>query len=111
MTLEHYHDEVVRVRAPLIAGDYNSNVRNWAAATRATFPAAVQAISSSEDVVQQQRTETRWRVFTVPAAGFLATDRAEWDDDSFEVDGDVEMHKRGGVPHHLEFVLKRVKQE
>lgn len=107
----NYADKVTRVRAGVTTGPYNSSVRDWENAARLVFPAAVQPLSSSEDVVAQQRTETRWRVFTVPVAGFEATDRVEWDGGTYEVDGDVEVHKRRGVPHHLELVIARVEQE
>lgn len=105
-----YHDEVTRARAALVPGPYNSQVPDWPGAGRDRFPASVQPLSSSEDVVQQQRTETRWRVFTVPGAQFRATDRVEWDGGTYEVDGDVEVHKRAGITHHLELVISRVEQ-
>lgn len=105
-----YGDTVTILRAVLVPGPYNSKVYDWANATRTSTPAAVQPLSSSEDVVRQQRTETRWRVFLPAAVDVLATDRLEWDTAALEVDGDVEVHKRRGVRHHVELVARRITQ-
>lgn len=105
-------DTVTRRRAPLVAGPYGNSQRDWPNATSVTYPAEVQPVSSTEDVVNQQRTVTRWRMFLGPAADLEATDRIEWDDGTgvgtYEVDGQVEGWKRRGQPHHLEAVLMRV---
>lgn len=101
-------DTVTIVRAPLISGPYNSSTYDWANATRTTAAASVHPVSSTEDVVQQQRTETRWKLYLDPYADLAATDRVEWDGDSYEVDGEVERHKARGLLHHQSAVLTRV---
>lgn len=103
-------DSVVRRRAPLIAGGYGTQVRDWPNATSVTYPAEVQPVSSTEDVVDQQRTITRWRLWLAPTDDLAATDRIEWDGGTYEVDGDVERWKRHGRQHHLRAVLVRVTQ-
>lgn len=103
-------DRVTRLRAELVEGDYGNETRDWANATSVDYPAEVQPVSSTEDVVNQQRTETRWRVFLPASADLEATDRITWDGDTFEVDGEVERHKARGRLHHVEAVLLRVEQ-
>lgn len=103
-------DKVTRLRAPLVDGPYGNQTRDWANATAVTYAAEVQPVSSTEEVVNQQRTETRWRLFLGPSADLEATDRILWDGDTYEVDGEVERHKRRGALHHLEAVLLRVEQ-
>lgn len=102
-------DTVVRRRAPVTGGPYGNQTRDWANATSQTYPAVIGPVSSTEDVVNQQQTLTRWRIVLGPYADLAATDRIEWDGDTYEVDGDVERHKRrGGQLHHLSAVLMRV---
>ncbi|WDZ87188.1 phage head completion protein [Micromonospora cathayae] len=101
-------DQVTRVRAPLVDGPYGNQQRDWDNATAQPYPAEVQPVSSTEDVVNQQQTVTRWRMFLGADADLEATDRFEWDGGTYEVDGDVERWKRRGVLHHLEAVLMRV---
>lgn len=106
-----YGETLVRLRAPLVTGPYNKPERDWPNAARTTIRGSVQPLSSSEDVVRQQRTETRWRVHTFPQPdGIEPTDRFEWRGRTLEVEGEVEEHTRGGRIDHLEFVLSRVTQ-
>jgi head-tail adaptor len=101
-------DRITRLRAPLISAEYGNNVYDWANADEDEFAAEVEPMSSSEDVVNQQRTETRWRLVLGRTADLVATDRVVWDSVTFEVDGEVERHKVRGILHHLEAVLLRV---
>lgn len=101
-------DTVTVVRAPLIPGPYNADTWDWANAVRTTVAGSVHPVSSTEDVVLQQRTETRWKLYLAPTADLRATDRVEWDTGSYEVDGEVERHKARGLLHHYSAVLTRV---
>lgn len=104
-------DQITRVRAALVEGPYGNQERDWDnAPPGVVYPAEVQPVSSTEDVVNQQQTVTRWRLFLGPSAGLVATDRVLWDGGTYEVDGDVERWKRRGVLHHLQAVLMRVEQ-
>jgi hypothetical protein len=102
------HDTVTRVRAPLTAGPYGGQQRDWSNTSSVAYPAEVQPVSSTEAVVDADRTVTRWRVVVGPGAAVAATDRIVWDGGTYEVDGDVERWKHRGVLHHLEAVLMRV---
>lgn len=103
-------DVITRKRAPLVTDRYGKQVRDWSAAASVDYPAEVQPVSSTENVVNQARTETRWRVWLGPSADLAATDRVVWDGVTFEVEGDVERWKRRGRLHHLRAVLVRVAQ-
>lgn len=107
-------DKVTRLRAPLVDDAYGNQRRDWPNATRVTYPAELWPVSSTEEVVNQQRTETRTRMIQGPAYDLLATDRIEWDNGSgvatYEVEGDVEPFKPRGRLHHYEAVLLRVEQ-
>ena len=99
-------DTVTRLRAPLIAGPYGNEERDWDnAPPGVVYPAEVQPVSSTEDVVNIQQTQTRWRLFLGPDADLEATDRIVWDGDTYEVDGEVERWKRRGTLHHHQAVL------
>lgn len=105
-----FTDQATRVRAPIVSGPYGNNQRDWVNATRITRPAEIQPVSSTEDVVNQQQTVTRWRMFW-PEADLEATDRIEWDGQTYEIDGEVEKWKRHGVFRHAEAVLMKVDLE
>lgn len=101
-------DTITRRRAPLVTAGYGNQSRNWAAATSQAYPARVSPVSSTEDVVDQPRTLTRWKCTVGPDADLAATDRIEWDGATYEVDGEVEVHKGRRGPHHKTAILMRV---
>ncbi|MFI5839452.1 head-tail adaptor protein [Catenuloplanes sp. NPDC051500] len=104
-------DLITRLRAPLAGDGYGNERPDWSAATSTPYPADVQPASSTEDVVDEQRTVTRWRVWLPRTADLLASDRIEWDGQTYEVEGDVERWKVRGWLHHLEAVMIKVTQE
>jgi hypothetical protein len=101
-------DSVVRRRAPLVASGYGNQARDWAAATSTTYAARVSVVSSTEDVVEQPRTLTRWKCTVGADADLAATDRIEWDGATYDIDGDVERHKGLRGVHHQTVILMRV---
>lgn len=96
------------LRAPVAAGAYGRQTRNWAAARQHDLVGTVQPLSASEDTVDQTQTVTRWVFRTRGAADLLATDRVRWAgvEVDLEVDGDVERW-----PRHTRAVLRKVTQE
>lgn len=104
------HDTVTRQRATTVSDGYGNQAADWANPDSADYPASVQPMTNDEDVVDQNRTVTRWRLFLDPTADVTATDRIEWDGDVYEVDGDIERWKRRGRLHHLQAVLMKVTQ-
>lgn len=101
-------DRVVIVHPSGVPGAYGSTTWDWPAATRTIAAAAVQPLSSSENVVLQERTETRWRLIVGAHVALSSYDRVEWDGGTYEVDGGVERHKLAGRLDHREAVLSRV---
>lgn len=102
-------DSVTRRRAPLISSGYGNEARDWTAATSQVYAARVSVVSSTEVVANEPRTVTRWKCTVGPEADLAATDRIEWDGQTYEVDGDVERHKgRSPAVHHQTVTLKRV---
>jgi head-tail joining protein len=101
-------DSVVRRRAPLTSAGYGNQARDWTAATSQTYVARVSPVSSTEDVVEQPRTVTRWKCTVDATADLVSTDRIEWDGATYEIDGDVEVHKGLRGVHHQSMVLMRV---
>lgn len=101
-------DTITRRRAPLTSAGYGNQKRDWAAATSQAYPARVSPVSSTEDVVEQPRTVTRWKCTVGPDADLAATDRIDWDGSTYEIDGDVERHKGLRGLHHQTVVLMRV---
>lgn len=101
-------DRVSVLRGAVVTGSYGGADIDWSAPAVTVYPAVVQPVSSTEEVAAQQRTVTRWRLFLPPSADLRATDRVSWDGAQYEVDGDVQAWKRGGVPHHVEALLTRV---
>jgi head-tail adaptor len=104
------HDTVERLRPAPVGDGYGNNRPDWTSPATVTLPAEVQPMSGDEDLADQNRTTTRWRLFLNAGADIVATDRIRWDGRLFEVDGDVERWKRRGVEHHIEAVLTRVVQ-
>lgn len=105
-------DEVTVVRAPLTAGRYGGQTRDWTAATRTTYQGvSVQPAASSEDVRDRELLIDRYTLFTSRGADIdlLATDRVEWNGLTLQVDGGVERWPApGGGVHHVEAALKQV---
>lgn len=99
---------LTRIRAGSIGGPYGGNEPDWTTAASEEMRAVMWPVSSTEDVVNQQRTETRWRALIFGDADVLAVDRFTYDGRTFEVDGEVEKWPPGPTVHHTELVLHLV---
>lgn len=103
MRIARYRQRVTVLRAPLVAGAYGRQTRDWPAARGHELVGTMQPLSSSEDSDDQAQTLTRWRLsltrwrLYVPGrSDLLATDRVRWAgvEGDLEVDGDVERWPR-----------------
>jgi hypothetical protein len=65
-------------------------------------------ITGAEDVVQQDRTVSRWNLFLPPGADMSAKDRWRFNGDDYEVDGEIQRWRIRGREHHAEARLLRV---
>lgn len=105
-------DTVTVVRAPLVAGRYGGQSRDWTNATRTAYPGVcVQPVSSTEDVRDRELLIGKYTLFTSRGQDIdlLATDRIEWNGITLQVDGDPNRWPApGGGVHHVEALLKGV---
>lgn len=105
-------DTVTVVRAPLAAGRYGGQTRDWSSATRTPYTGvSVQPAGSTEDVRDREELVNRFQLFTSRGQDIdlLATDRVEWGGLTLQVDGDPNRWPApGGGVHHVEASLKRV---
>lgn len=112
----NYPETIVRLRAPLVTGEYGDEVqRDWANAVETSIVGVqVQPSTSAEDVqVGRTPVTTAMRVLSPIGTDLdiLETDRIRWNSVVWEVDGEVARHKRPttGAVHHVEVMLTRVK--
>jgi head-tail adaptor len=104
-----YFSAVDVLNARTIVGPYNSIELDWSLPdVQRKVSASVQAISSSEDSVNQDRTVTRFRLHVRPSVRLTASSRVRWAGRTLEVEGEVEPHYRRGALDHLEAVLRLV---
>lgn len=106
-----FRDTGTRLRGVTVAGDYgNPDSIDWAEGTlnKLDLACEMQPESSDEDVVQQERTVTHWRLFLPAGSDMTARDRWRFAGVDYEVDGQVEPWRRGGRDHHIEARLIRV---
>ncbi|MFD6656916.1 hypothetical protein ACFWEB_17450 [Streptomyces parvus] len=80
---------VVLVDAPLVAGDYNTLVRDWAHATRTpVYGCTVDYVSSTESRDAKDQTVTAAQLDMPRRAPWVSEwQRVEWDGRTWEVDG------------------------
>lgn len=101
-----YADTIDVLRATGTTDRYGNTVAGSWSTHLAAVPAVVQPATSEENVVDRDTVVTRYRLFCGPDVDIKPTDRVSWRDRELAVDGDVELHSRKGVPHHLEAYLR-----
>jgi hypothetical protein len=102
------HDTCTRLRATVTAGAYGAEVPDWTAPAAVDLACEFQPLTVQEDLVQQQRTESQWKVFLYAGADVVATDRIHFRGDDYEVDGQPKRWRLRGREHHLELVVQLV---
>jgi hypothetical protein len=112
-----FHQQFVRVRAPLVEDRYKNKKRDWNSAERVTIsgvniqPAGT-PVRSEEDTDDRQTTVTAWNLQSAEGRDLdlLETDRIEFDGMTLEVDGKVGRWPDPFGPgvHHVEARLKEV---
>lgn len=103
-----FRDTGVRLRGTVTTGSYGSEEIDWSAPDELTLACEFQPISGTEDVQQQQRTETRWRVFLDAGADITARDRFRFDGTDYEVVAEPERWRMNGRAHHVEVEVQLV---
>jgi hypothetical protein len=112
-----FHQQFVRVRAPLVEDRYKNKKRDWSSAVRVTIsgvniqPAGT-PVRSEEDTDDRQTTVTAWNLQSAEGRDLdlLETDRIEFDGMTLEVEGKVGRWPDPFGPgvHHVEARLKEV---
>lgn len=109
-----YPETIVRLRAPLCRDEYGARSRDWSHASRETIgPVQVQPSSSDEQITPDRQAVTTLMRVISPIGSDLdlaATDRVEWRDAVWTVEGEVYRYMRPstGALHHAEVTIRRV---
>jgi len=107
-----FADQITRLRAPDTTGPDGATIpSDWdtpGTILEVVYAGEFQPISSTEDIVGQQRTESTHKAFLPAAADVLATDRLRHNGIVYQVDGDPERWLFRGAEHHLEVFCFRV---
>jgi hypothetical protein len=105
-----FRDSGTRLRGVVVAGTQGRPDRiDWnQPAGELDLPCEHQPNSTSENVDNQQRTVTSWRVLLPAGADITASDRWRFFGVVYEVDGEIERHRRASREHHVEMVVTRV---
>lgn len=104
-----FRDTVSVVRAGSIASpDGGDAIPDWTTATVTDYPGELQPLSSTEDVVLQERTDSTHRVFLPAEADVKAIDRLRHLGLDYEVDGAPEVWRKRGRPSHIEVLVFRI---
>jgi hypothetical protein len=101
------HDQITRLRAPLVSAGYGNQSRNWAAATSTTFVVHWSAKSEQEVVGDEARTVSRVKIFGGPDLDLDPADRVVFGGITYEVDGEIMLSFQRGQLHHLRAFLRR----
>jgi len=107
-----YRDVVTVVRAPTAAGPDGATAPDWAvpegSLTLTEYPGEFQPISSTEEIVGQERIQSTHKAFLPYDADVTAADRLRFLGAEYWVDGAPENHRHRGRPHHIEAFCFRV---
>lgn len=108
-------DLVTRLRAPNVTGPDGAEIPgNWSTVTepqllKVNYPgSSFQPLSSAESIVAQQRTKSTHRAFLPAGADVLVTDRLRFDGLDYQVDGQPERWRIGGIEDHVEVLCYRI---
>lgn len=104
-----FRDVVTVVRAGVTASpDGGDPIPDWTAATTTDYAGELQPLSSTEDIVAQQRTDSTHRAFLTAGADVKATDRLRHLGRDYEVDGVPEVWRARGQVHHVAVLCFRI---
>lgn len=104
-----FRDTVTVVRAGTSASpDGGDPLPNWATATTTDYAGELQELSSTEDVVAAQRTDSTYKAFLPADADVLATDRLRHLGLDYEIIGRPDRQRFRGRDHHYEIRCGRI---
>lgn len=110
MSLPFQPDTLTRLRAPLVQGYANNYEADWGNPDRLVLKGSAQAQSSSETTQANDQVVTTYRVFLDGAPDVVATDRMEFDGETYEITGQPlkQPSPFGGI-NHTELIMTLVK--
>lgn len=109
------HEVITRLRAPDVTGPDGATIPgSWStvaeiALGKLNYLGELQPLSSTEDVVGKQRTESTHKAFLPGGADVLPTDRLRFQGVDYQVEGEPERFRIRGIEHHLEVFCFRVR--
>lgn len=104
-----YRDVVTVVRAPQAAGPDGAPAADWdGSLTLTDYAGEFQPVSSTEDLVGQERLQSTHKAFLPSDADVTAIDRIRFLGVEYWIDGPPENHRHRGRPHHIEAFCFRV---
>ena len=106
-------DEAVLLEPDVSADrETEEQVPDWGKSPASATPTRFQAqpLTSTEEVLTADTVIARWRAFLPPTFAGIVTPawRVRWDDEDYEIDGDIEKHKRGTSVRYISVTLKKV---
>ncbi len=104
---------ILQAETAVTEDSHGNPIVDWSAAVGVTVSAAVSPVTrmsaALEDTVGQDTVVSRMLLVVGSDVQATYQDRVVWRGDTYEVDGEVDLHTdRGGRPHHLEAFLRRV---
>lgn len=110
LELDDLPDRITIIYRPEPADDdvYGNPTLDWTGADRAeSVPANVQVADESEDAGDRARRRDALNVWLLPGTVIGALDRAEFQGDEYQVDGNPEIWREDGADHHVKVTLIR----
>lgn len=102
------YDAITRLRAPLAAGPYGNQARDWSTPASAGYLVHWSAKVVAEVVGDEAQTTIRAMIFCGPDVDLEPTDRVVFEGVTYEIDGDIMRSFRRGQLHHIRAYLKRI---
>lgn len=103
------HDQITRLRAPLVSDGYGNGKPDWNSPASAEYLVHWSAKSTAEVVGDEPQTSTRVYIIGTPDLDLVETDRVTGPDGlMYEVDGEVMRSYRRGQVHHVRAFLRRI---
>lgn len=104
-------DTIQIIRGTVTTDQYGSERIDWSSVTvHASGKATIQHFTSTEEDMDRQTTIEGLRLVSDDKRlfDFLPTDRVVYAGKTYEVDGEIQLWRLFGKPHHVEVYLRRV---
>lgn len=101
--------EITRLRAPLVADDYGTpeSKRDWDNAAETEMRGFVQPMETTEIADGREASVVRHQLFAPAGSDLLASDRVQYDGDTYELTGDGQSWNMRGLGY-VSVVMQKV---